>query len=315
VGVAPGHSERVGWAAHAARMPAAPARCIHYKVGRTWRCKRCKTLDRNRGILGLGRCAHNKLLASCRACSSAWQREICDHGSLRRRCKQGCAKGASICPCGKRATECRTCAPQGVLCPHRRRWRQCTYQQCNRRGILQGNIVKLDYVHANLTDKNCEFKPPGSRCKWAFPTTGAPTILLCSMSDYPKIELPGQGCYPPHPCTHWAFGIVLYEQARFISNTKEQLPHEWRAWGDHHLRDTTIKRLGAQHRTGYVYGIRKRLLFPTPVAVRVTERNYGDGWIRSQDIELRTAIELPPWTRCSLPVRKVLAKDRPRARP
>ena len=190
-------------------MPATPGRCLHYTNGRTWKCKRCKALDRNRGILGGGRCAHNKLLAGCTLCSTGAQHEKCVHGMLSRRCTQGCARGTSICPCGKRATECSSCAREGVLCPHLRRWRSCNNKSCSRRGILQGNIVKLDYVQANLVDKDCEFKPAGSLCRWAFPKRGAPTLLMCSISDYPKTQRPGQGCYPPHPCTHWAFGIVL----------------------------------------------------------------------------------------------------------
>ena len=129
----------------------------------------------------------------------------------------------------------------------------------------------------NLVDKDCEFKPAGSLCRWAFPKRGAPTLLMCSISDYPKTQRPGQGCYPPHPCTHWAFGIVLYEQARHISNTKHDLLHEWRSWRNHILRVQTISRLAAKYPSGYVYRIRQRLLFPAPVAVRVTKRNYGDG--------------------------------------
>jgi hypothetical protein len=183
------------------------------------------------------------------------------------------------------------------------------------RPILDFVSVRTIKGRSNLVDKDCEFKPAGSLCRWAFPKTGAPTLLLCSISDYPRIHRPCEGCYPPHPCTHWAFGIVLYEKARRISNTKEQLPHEWRAWKDHNLRNQTISRLGAQYPSGHVYRIRKRLLFPAPVSVRVTQRNYGDGWIRSQDIELRTAIQPPSWTGWPLLVRKVLAKDRPRARP
>ena len=293
-------------------MPATPGRCLHYTNGRTWKCKRCKALDRNRGILGGGRCAHNKLLAGCTLCSTGSQHEKCVHGMLSRRCTQGCARGTSICPCGKRATECSSCAREGVLCPHLRRWRSCNNKSCSRRGILQGNIVKLDYVQANLVDKDCEFKPAGSLCRWAFPKRGAPTLLMCSISDYPKTQRPGQGCYPPHPCTHWAFGIVLYEQARHISNTKHDLLHEWRSWRNHILRVQTISRLAAKYPWGYVYRIRQRLLFPAPVAVRVTKRNYGDGWLRSQDIELRTAIPLPPWTRVPSSVRKTLARERPR---
>ena len=146
------------------KMPATPGRCLHYTNGRTWKCKRCKALDRNRGILGGGRCAHNKLLAGCTLCSTGSQHEKCVHGMLSRRCTQGCARGTSICPCGKRATECSSCAREGVLCPHLRRWRSCNNKSCSRRGILQGNIVKLDYVQANLVDKDCEFKPAGSLC-------------------------------------------------------------------------------------------------------------------------------------------------------
>ena len=128
-----------------------------------------------------------------------------------RRFHQGYVLGTSICPCGKRATECSSWAREGVLCPHLRRWRSCNNKACSHRGILQGNIVKLDYVQANLVDKDCKFKPAGSLCQWAFPKRVAPTLLLCSISDYPRTQRPGEGCYPPHPCFHWAFGIVLYD--------------------------------------------------------------------------------------------------------
>jgi hypothetical protein len=30
---------------------------------------------------------------------------------------------------------------------------------CNRRGLLQGNIVKLAYIESTLRDKNAEFTP------------------------------------------------------------------------------------------------------------------------------------------------------------
>jgi hypothetical protein len=51
-------------------------------------------------------------------------------------------------------------------------------------------------------------------------------------------------------------------------------------------------------------------LFDTPVAVRVKKRNYGDGWIKPEDLELRNAIKLPAWTRVPAQVRRILAAER-----
>jgi len=181
---------------------------------------------------------------------------------------------------------------------------------CNRSGLLQGNIVKLDYIEANLTDKNAEFKPNASRCRWAFPSRGFATALLCSMSDYQTLQSERGMFYPTHPCTHWAFGIVLYAPARFISNTRDALIHEWRAWGDTETRARTITSLSAKYSSGFVYRIKQRILFDTPVAVRVKKRNYGDGWIKPEDLELRNAIKLPAWTRVPAQVRRILAAER-----
>ena len=47
-----------------------------------------------------------------------------------------------------------------------------------------------------------------------------------------------------------------------------------------------------------------------PVAVRVKKRNYGDGWIKPEDLELRNAIKLPAWTRVPAQVRRILAAER-----
>jgi len=43
------------------------------------------------------------------------------------------------------------------------------------------------------------------------------------------------------------------------------------------------------------------------VAVRVTRRNYGDGWVRSEDLELRSAVRLPAWTGVDTTLRRALA--------
>ncbi len=178
---------------------------------------------------------------------------------------------------------------------------------CNRRGLLQGNIVKVDYIEANLTDKNAEFKP--NACRWEFPNRGFPTVLLCSISDYPTL-LSERGQNPTHPCTHWAFGIVLYAPARFISNTRDALIHEWREWGDPETKAHTITSVSAKYRSGFVYRIKQRMRFDTPVAVRVKKGNYGDGWINPEDLELCNAINLPAWTRVPAQVRRILAAER-----
>ena len=291
-----------------------PPRCIHWAGGRVWECRRCKSLDKGRQLLGKGRCTHNRRAADCRPCARGPGRSAsCEHGKLARRCTLGCSTGAAICACGKRATECARCAPAHRLCPHRRRWRACKEPGCSRRGIMQGNIVRLEYIEANLRTKDAEFKPWASRCRWSFPSRGAPTLLLCSMSDYPELGRDRGMYYPLYPNTHWAFGIVLYEQPRVVHNTKRDLVHEWRRWADQTARAATIKGLASKYPSGLAYRIRQRVMFDAPVPVRALVRNYGDGWIKAEHLELRHAINLPAWTRASLALRETLAQDRPQS--
>ena len=95
------------------------------------------------------------------------------------------------------------------------------------------------------------------------------------------------------------------------TDTKQCLQREWRRWADQAARASTIKRLASKYTSGVVYRIRHRILFDTPIAVRVRRRNYGDGWVKAEDIELRSAIELPGWTRVPPHVRAALARERP----
>jgi hypothetical protein len=152
--------------------------------------------------------------------------------------------------------------------------------------------------------------PPNRTYKWPFPCRRFPTHLLCSMSDYPTLHVERDMHYRTYLCNHWAFGIVLYEPSRFISNTRNGLMHEWRDLTEHETRARTIKSLSAKYGCGFVYRIKKRILFETPVTVRAAKRNYGDGWIKPEDLELRSAIRLPAWTRVPASVRKIMASDR-----
>ena len=173
--------------------------------------------------------------------------------------------------------------------------------------MVQACIVKLEYITANLTCKNAEFKPSASKCRWTFPRKGAPTILVCSTSDYATRAGTEKRRYPTHPCTHWAYGIVDYSRPVTIRNLRQDLAREWADWHDAALRAATIDKLAKKYRSGLVYRIKNRMLFDEPVAVRVTRRNYGDGWVRA---ELRNAVSLPAWTRVPQPIRRAMARAR-----
>ena len=171
-----------------------------------------------------------------------------------------------------------------------------------------GNMVRWDYILENLSTKPSEFKPPASKCRWPLPAGGAPTVLLCSTRDHKQL-LEEYGLHPPpFPCTHWATGVVRYMQPSPIQATRAALASEWANWrAPDNLKHETIHRLAAKHACGFAYRITKRELFEYPVAVRVTRRNYGDGWVRAQDLELRCAIRLPAWTGVDTSVRHALA--------
>ena len=102
----------------------------------------------------------------------------------------------------------------------------------------------------------------------------------------------------------------MYDRPRDIHDTKQCLAREWNRWADPAARAATIKRLAGKYKTGVVYRIRHRILFDAPVAVRVRTRNYGDGWVKAQDTELRSSIELPEWTRAPPALRAALARER-----
>ena len=176
--------------------------------------------------------------------------------------------------------------------------------------MVQACIVKLEYITANLTCKNAEFKPSASKCRWTFPHKGAPTILVCSTSDYATRAGTEKRRYPTHPCTHWAYGIVDYSRPVTIRNLRQDLAREWADWHDAALRAATIDKLAKKYRSGLVYRIKNRMLFDEPVAVRVTRRNYGDGWVRAEHVELRNAVSLPAWTRVPQPIRRAMARAR-----
>jgi len=108
-----------------------------------------------------------------------------------------------------------------------------------------------------------------------------------------------RGLLPPkHPCTHWCFGVVLFQQPVFVNNTKAVLQSKWRSWTDSALRDNTISRLAEKHRSGHFYGIARRHLFTHPVQVRARTRNYGDGWIPSPELERRCCFCAPRLGMC-----------------
>ena len=76
------------------------------------------------------------------------------------------------------------------------------------------------------------------------------------------------------------------------------------------LRSGTPAGSPKKYRSGLVYRIKNRMLFDEPVAVRVTRRNYGDGWVRAEHVELRNAVSLPAWTRVPQPIRRAMARAR-----
>ena len=303
-----------GMGAHT-QTPQRPRACPHYAHGRVWECRRCKntTAGAGRGRLGRGVCGCGRRIATCRRCGPGAGEPgsaFCQHGLQKHRCTRGCRTNASVCPCGTRATECKRCAPRAAHCPHGKRWRRCSEQACSRRSVVQACIVKLEYITANLTCKNAEFKPSASKCRWTFPRKGAPTILVCSTSDYATRAGTEKRRYPTHPCTHWAYGIVDYSRPVTIRNLRQDLAREWADWHDAALRAATIDKLAKKYRSGLVYRIKNRMLFDEPVAVRVTRRNYGDGWVRAEHVELRNAVSLPAWTRVPQPIRRAMARAR-----
>ena len=91
---------------------------------------------------------------------------------------------------------------------------------------------------------------------------------------------------------------------------RQDLAREWADWHDAALRAATIDKLAKKYRSGLVYRIKNRMLFDEPVAVRVTRRNYGDGWVRAEHVELRNAVSLPAWTRVPQPIRRAMARAR-----
>ena len=105
-------------------------------------------------------------------------------------------------------------------------------------------------------------------------------------------------------------GIVDYSRPVTIRNLRQDLAREWADWHDAALRAATIDKLAKKYRSGLVYRIKNRMLFDEPVAVRVTRRNYGDGWVRAEHVELRNAVSLPAWTRVPQPIRRAMARAR-----
>ena len=78
---------------------------------------------------------------------------------------------------------------------------------------------------------------------------------------------------------------------------------------------TDAARVESSGRRAHAVGRRRpavwhRMLFDEPVAVRVTRRNYGDGWVRAEHVELRNAVSLPAWTRVPQPIRRAMARAR-----
>ena len=76
-----------------------------------------------------------------------------------------------------------------------------------------------------------------------------------------------------------------YSRPVTIRNLRQDLAREWADWHDAALRAATIDKLAKKYRSGLVYRIKNRMLFDEPVAVRVTRRNYGDGWVRAEHDE------------------------------